>query len=96
MIAKGGTAQFPDSRSERACAHLAELRALAERGDKAVMIFLVQRNDVRALRINRELDSAFTDAYDLALESGVEVMAVKHSISPKGFGLPVIIPILEL
>lgn len=95
MVAVNATAQFPDSRSGRACAHLAELATIAYGGDRAVLVFLVQRSDVRALRINREFDPHFTHAYDLARKAGVEVMAIKHSVSKRGFGPPLIIPVLE-
>jgi len=95
MVATNATAQFPDSRSERACAHLTELTTIASRGDRAVIIFLVQRSDVGALRINRAFDPNFTAAYDLARKSGMETMAVKHSVSKRGFGPPVLIPVLE-
>lgn len=95
MVAVGLTAQFPDSRSERACAHLAEMSALAVRGTQAILIFLIQRDDVRELRINRKFDPDFTEAYDLARQSGVEIVAVRHSVTKRGFGPPVTIPITE-
>jgi sugar fermentation stimulation protein A len=89
------TAQFPDSRSPRAIAHLKILTREARSGRRAVLLFLIQRGDVTGLRINRAFAPDFDRAYDAALRAGVEVMAVKHFVTPAGVGPPSIISILD-
>lgn len=93
-IADGLKAQFPDSISVRACAHLDELTACATAGHRAILIFLVQRDDVHAVHINRARDLIFTESYKRALLAGVEVIGIKHRVTPRGFGPPQIIPVL--
>lgn len=95
MAAHNGCAQFPDSKSPRACAHLAELTVQAVAGHRAIVLFLVQRGDVVALRINQAFDLAFTAAYERARKHGVEVLAIKHPVTRRGFGPPVVIPVIE-
>jgi sugar fermentation stimulation protein A len=96
MAAQDGCAQFPDSQSPRACAHLADLTAHAVAGHRAIVVFLVQRGDVVALRINDAFDSAFTSAYQLARNHGVEALAIKHAVTRRGFGPPVVMPVQSL
>jgi sugar fermentation stimulation protein A len=93
MIAEKGYARFPDSRSLRACAHLEALSSLAAAGHRAVLLFLVQRGDVHSFRINHGCDPFFTKAYARARSSGVEVLAVKHAVTRRGFGPPTLIPV---
>jgi sugar fermentation stimulation protein A len=93
MVSTGEWAQFPDSISSRACAHLAELVACTRAGHRAVLIFVVQRGDVSGLRINRSFDSVFTEGFDEAMRAGVEAIAVKHQITSRGFGPPTLIPV---
>ena len=92
-IAVRGIAQFPDSVSPRAIEHLNSLRHAARAGQRAVLIFLVQRNDVRSLTINRACDPAFNKALVRFLEAGGEVAAYKHTVTPKGFGPPTRVPV---
>jgi len=93
-VAFNGIAQFPDSKTPRAIKHLNELRRLVERGQKAALLFLIQRSDVSELKINRGYDYDFDKAYDKARTAGVEVRAIKHKVLPAGFGPPMEIPVI--
>lgn len=92
-IAAGGIAQFPDSVSPRAIEHLNSLRQAARAGQRAALIFLVQRNDVSSLTINQACDPAFNKAFARFREAGGEVAAFKHAVTPKGFGPPTRVPV---
>lgn len=75
-------AEFPDSPTARGAKHLDELTDMVEAGHRAIMLYLVQRNDCDALRICRELDPVYARAFDRAAARGVEAYAVRCAISP--------------
>lgn len=68
-------AQFPDAVTERGQKHLRELMAMVQRGHRAVLLFLVQRDDVIALAPAEGYDPAYAVLLRQALEAGVEVFA---------------------
>ncbi len=92
-VACGKSAQFPDSLSPRAVRHLRSLKTQAEAGHRAVLIFVAQRGDVTSLCINHQFDPKFSAAMAEALAAGVEVVALKFAVNPRGFRAPVAIPL---
>jgi sugar fermentation stimulation protein A len=77
-----GLAEFPDSPTARGAKHLDELGDMAEAGHRAIMLYLVQRNDCVTLRICRELDPVYARAFERAVARGVEAYAVRCAVSP--------------
>ena len=67
-------AEFPDCKSERAPRHLRELQTRVVEGDRACVMFVVQRSDCEAFSACRDLDPAFADALESALDGGVEIL----------------------
>jgi sugar fermentation stimulation protein A len=67
-------AEFPDSVTARGTKHLAELSRMVAEGHRAVMVYLVQREDSRRFTIARDIDPVYAEALDDALASGVEVL----------------------
>ena len=94
-VAEGSCAQFPDSLSPRSVKHLTELTRVALAGDKAALVFVSQRGDVSAFKVNRGFDPEFTKAYDLAVSAGVKIIAIKHTVCRKGLGVPTPLPISD-
>ncbi len=70
-----GRAEFPDSVTERGRKHLGELAKRAAAGDRAVMLYLVQRGDCSSFRLAGDIDPAYVAAYHAARAAGVEVLA---------------------
>ena len=64
--------EFPDSRTARGAKHLAELAEAAERGDRAVMLYIAQRPDADRLAFAFDLDPEFARAVRAAADAGVE------------------------
>jgi sugar fermentation stimulation protein A len=69
-----GVAQFPDSVSERGQKHLRELMALKNQGYRAAMLYVVQREDVEAMRVAEKLDPEYARLLKEAVKAGVEVL----------------------
>lgn len=81
---EAGTAEFPDSVTARGTRHLGELAAMAGAGHRAVMLYLVQRNDCRRMRLAADIDPAYAKAFAAARKAGVEVMALGCDLNPEG------------
>lgn len=79
-----GLAEFPDTVTLRGAKHLNELGDMVEAGYRAVMLYVVQRNDCDRLRICEDLDPAYALAFRRARARGVEAFALTCSIKPKG------------
>lgn len=77
-----GLAEFPDSVTSRGAKHLEELGDMAEAGHRAIMVYLIQRNDIDRLKICRDLDPAYATAFDRAMKRGVEACAIRCKITP--------------
>jgi sugar fermentation stimulation protein A len=69
-----GLAEFPDSVTARGVKHLKELAAAKSAGARAVMLFVVQRNDCNRLRPAADLDPAYAAALKEAAKAGVELL----------------------
>lgn len=78
----GRTALFPDSPTVRGTHHLDVLAKAARRGVQAVVLFVVQRNDVEEFSPNRRLDPRFARSFDRALDAGVELLAREMIVRP--------------
>ena len=93
FLRKPGLAEFPDSVTERGAKHLAELSDMVGEGHRAVMIYLVQREDATRLALARDIDSAYGDAFDKAMAAGVEALAYRCALSVNGIELVKKIPV---
>lgn len=80
---KPGLAEFPDCKAERSTRHLADLTAQVSQGDRAVVLFVVQRANVLLLRAAEDLDPAFASGLRRAREAGVEVIAYDCAVTPE-------------
>lgn len=76
-----GLAEFPDCVAARSSRHLAELEAMVAAGDRAVALFVVQREDCDAFSACAELDPVFAGALDRAAAAGVEVLVYRCAMS---------------
>lgn len=79
-----GLAEFPDSVTARGARHLADLAGQVRAGDRAVLLFLVQRTGCTAVTLARDLDPAYAAAHAAATAAGVETMALDCAIDPGG------------
>jgi len=73
---KKGIAEFPDGITSRGTKHLKELANVAKDGDRAVMLYLIQRNDCNYFKIAEDIDIEYGKAFIDALNAGVEVICI--------------------
>ncbi len=70
----GGPAEFPDAVTARGTKHLRELANEAAGGARAVMVYVVQREDCDSFRIAADIDPAYERALHEAMARGVEAL----------------------
>jgi sugar fermentation stimulation protein A len=79
----GTLAEFPDCVAARSLKHLRELTAMVAAGERAVMLFVIQRTDCDAFSACHDLDPAYARGLTEAAARGVEVLAYACEISPE-------------
>ncbi|MDQ0462470.1 sugar fermentation stimulation protein A [Caulobacter ginsengisoli] len=80
-------AEFPDCVAARSAKHLRELQAMVLAGDRAVVLFTVQRQDCEAFSACRDIDPKFAAALDEAANAGVEVLVYACGMTTGGIGI---------
>jgi sugar fermentation stimulation protein A len=80
-MARDGQACFPDSVTARGAKHLEEMSAMVRTGARAVMLFLVQRNDCPSFTLADDIDPDYARAFDRALAAGVEAVCYACRLS---------------
>ena len=93
MMRESGVAEFPDSVTARGLKHLLELSQMVREGHRAVMVFLIQRNDATRLTFARDIDPNYAAGLAEALEIGVEAIALKCALTPEGISVQKSVPI---
>jgi sugar fermentation stimulation protein A len=78
-----GLHEFPDGVTARGRKHLDELAKVVKAGNRAIMLYLVQREDGERLSFARDIDPAYAQAFDVAVAQGVEAYAIQCKINPE-------------
>ena len=79
-----GVARFPDAPTSRGVRHLLELQEFARAGGRALVFFVIQREDARAVSANPATDPAFARALASARAARVLLRAAGFRLSPAG------------
>ncbi len=87
LLQSDGTGAFPDAISTRARKHLQELQAVVESGERAVIFFCVFHQGIQRVVPARDIDPAYAEALETALQAGVEAMAWSAQVTPAGISL---------
>jgi len=91
-LVPNGQARFPDAPSERGRKHLLELADRVQAGDRAVLIFCVQRDDASCVGPADDIDPQYGEILRRVADSGVEVFGGVCRVSPLGIEITSAIP----
>lgn len=75
--------EFPDAVTARGARHLRELAAVCGAGGRAMLLYLVQREDCAAVRLAADIDPAYAQEAEAAHAAGVEFRALGCRVSPR-------------
>lgn len=90
---EGDKALFPDAVTERGRKHLRTLVRVKKTGLRAVMLYVVQRMDVKIFSPARDIDPAYGKALDEAVRQGVEIFVVQAKLAPEGIEFSRLLPV---
>ena len=93
-LAEGDVARFPDSVTRRGRRHVEVLARLKARGARAVLLFLVQRADCRAVEPADDIDPDYATALRKAARNGVEVLALGARVTAREIRVERELPVL--
>ncbi len=89
---EGRFARFPDAVTTRGKKHLETLMEIKAAGMRAVMLYVIQRQDVEIFAPAREIDPDYAEALIRAFASGVEIFPVLAEVSPQKIEIIKILP----
>lgn len=81
LMREPGLAEFPDCVAARSTKHLRDLAGRITVGDRAVVMWVVQRTDCETFKTCEDLDPAFSSALAEVTQAGVEVLVYACDIS---------------
>jgi sugar fermentation stimulation protein A len=88
-------AEFPDAVTSRGTKHLIELVNMVKDGKRAVMFYLVQRQDCDGFSIASDIDPAYGEAFKAARDAGVEVLCYDCHITTEEISIGSPQPIID-
>lgn len=92
-LINNGVALFPDAPTARGARHLRELTAAVQAGDRAAVVFVVQRVDAAAFAPHLAADPSFAATLLEAAAAGVRVSAYRCAVNPEGIEICGEIPV---
>jgi sugar fermentation stimulation protein A len=92
-LAAGRVARFPDAVTARGRRHMETLAELRARGDRAAVLFVVQRGDCDRVEPADDIDPAYAEALRRAVRRGVEVFALRARVGPRALRLDGPLPV---
>ncbi|MGV3525743.1 MAG: DNA/RNA nuclease SfsA [Candidatus Sericytochromatia bacterium] len=89
----GEDCRFPDAVTQRGSRHLDELLAVKQQGHRAVMLFVLQRDDGLWFAPAEDIDPVYARRLRAVAAQGVEVFAYRASLNPQAWFLTHPVPL---
>ncbi|MEZ4332011.1 MAG: DNA/RNA nuclease SfsA [Myxococcota bacterium] len=93
-LCSAGRARFPDAVTERGRRHLEHLAERVAAGERAALVFVVQRADAISVAPADDIDPAYGRALRAAAAAGVELHALSARVGPRAIRLAGPLPVL--
>jgi sugar fermentation stimulation protein A len=93
-LVEGTRALFPDAVTLRGQKHLRELMAMAGKGHRAVIFYVVQRQDGASVSPADSIDPEYGRLLRLAMATGVEAVAYHAIVTPEEIRLDRRLPVV--
>ena len=94
MMGSEVCACFPDAPTERGRRHLQELLAAKQQGDRAAILFLIQRAEAELFSPAADIDAAYAQLLRTVLKNGVEPYACRTATTPEETSIAQRIPVV--
>ena len=94
FVRSPGLHEFPDSVTARGAKHLDELANEVSKGNRAAMLYVIQRSDGDRFTIAEDLDPNYAAAFNQAVAAGVEAYAIRCKVQHDRIDAEDLIPIL--
>jgi sugar fermentation stimulation protein A len=95
LMRERGLAEFPDCVTDRGAKHMRELALMRAKGARAVLLFVIQIPSASRFAVARDIDPAYTAAFDQAREAGVEMLAWRCNVNLAGIDIAAPVPIVD-
>ncbi len=86
-LKEGNKALFPDSVTTRGQKHLNTLVEVKKSGIRAVMVYVIQRQDIEVFEPAKEIDPQYAKTLKYAYQNGVEIFPIMAKVDPTGIDL---------
>jgi sugar fermentation stimulation protein A len=93
-LCEKGAARFPDAVTKRGKRHLEHLLARHEAGERAALLYIVQRGDADSVAPADAIDAAYGEMLRHVVGRGVEVHALGARVLPDSVRLERVLPVL--
>jgi sugar fermentation stimulation protein A len=93
-LCEGGRARFPDAVTERGRRHLEQLMTRRRAGERAALVYVVQRADARSVAPADDIDPAYGETLRAAAATGVEIHALGARVLASQIRLERVLPVL--
>ena len=95
LMRKPRVAEFPDCVTDRGAKHMEELAAAIGSGARAVVLFVIQIASADRFAVARDIDPAFTAAFDVARGQGVQMLAWRCNVNLNGIEIAAPVPVID-
>jgi sugar fermentation stimulation protein A len=92
-LKRADAAEFPDCVTARGAKHLRELTAMVAAGQRAVMLYIVQRADCNRFSIAVDIDPDYAAGLKQAMQAGVEAICYSCRVDVAGISVAKPLPI---
>jgi sugar fermentation stimulation protein A len=82
LVEEDGNYYFPDSVTLRGQKHLNELWNMVKEGNRAVMLYVIQRCDGKIFKPAAHIDLAYANKLKEVYKQGVEILVYRAKVSP--------------